>query len=75
MQIVLYNSNAEKNRLNKNGYLKKIIEMDGTLRNTCSVSNPVVNIELNPETVKMNILKKKFFYKKKSISMLSFLTS
>lgn len=60
MHIILYNSNAEKNRLNKNRYLKKIIEMDGTLRNTCSVLNPVVNIELNPETVKMNILKKIF---------------
>ena len=47
MQITLYNSNAEKNRLNKDTFLHRIISMTGTLRESCSVSIPSVVIELD----------------------------
>lgn len=60
MQITLYNSKAEKVRLNKNEYLHKIITMNGTLREACSVSLPSIVVELDPTLLQQNILNKTF---------------
>ncbi|MDD7316764.1 MAG: hypothetical protein PUG55_04985, partial [Bacillales bacterium] len=60
MQITLYNSKSEKNRLNKDEYLHEIIQMTGTLREACSVSLPSIVIELDPSIIQQNIFKKTF---------------
>ena len=52
MKIVLYNSRAEKNRVNKNGYLDKVVELEGTLRAGTSLVNPAVVLELHDEQLK-----------------------
>jgi hypothetical protein len=52
MKIVLYNSKAEKNRVNKNGYLDQIVELEGTLRAGTSLVNPAVVLELHDEQLK-----------------------
>lgn len=49
MKIVLYNSSAEKNRANKDGYLDKIAELEGTLRAGTSLVNPAIMLELRDE--------------------------
>lgn len=52
MTIILYNSNAEKNRVNKNGYLNKIVELEGTLRSGTSLVNPAIVLELHDDQLK-----------------------
>ena len=49
MKILLYNSHAEKNRANKDGYLDKIVELEGTLRSGTSLVNPEIVLELHDE--------------------------
>lgn len=49
MKIILYNSSAEKNRANKDAYLNKIIELDGTLKTGTSLINPAIILELHDE--------------------------
>ena len=60
MQITLYNSNAEKNRLDKDKYLHTIIEMTGILKEACSISLPSIVVELDPSIIQQNILNKTF---------------
>lgn len=45
MKIYLYNYSKERNLVSKGLYLKKTIELDGTLRNECSVINPVIEVQ------------------------------
>lgn len=52
MKIILYNSKAEKNRVNKNGYIEKVVELEGTLRAGTSLVNPAVVLELHDEQLK-----------------------
>lgn len=49
MKIILYNSKAEKNRANKDGYLERIAELEGTLRAGTSLVNPAIVLELCEE--------------------------
>lgn len=46
MELILYNSNSEKNRLDKTNFLKAILTLNGTLRNECSILNPSIQLEL-----------------------------
>lgn len=45
MKIYLYNYSKERNLVSKGLYLTKTIELDGTLRNECSVINPVIEVQ------------------------------
>lgn len=47
MTIVLYNSTAEKDVLNKSGYLTQVSTLTGTLRSGCNVVNPSIIVELD----------------------------
>lgn len=47
MQIILYNSSADKIKLDKSNDLSVILTLIGTLRNTCSILTPSVIIDLN----------------------------
>lgn len=44
--IVLYQNKAEENRVNKSAYLTEIATLSGALRDTCSIINPSIVIEL-----------------------------
>lgn len=46
MKITLYRNSAEKNRVDKTDYLDVSLQINGTLRNQCSVVNPVIQVEL-----------------------------
>lgn len=43
--IELYNNTAESNRLDKTDYLEDVVVLNGTLRDGCSVIDPIVIIE------------------------------
>lgn len=60
MQIELFNNLSESNRVNKSSFLRKITGLNGTLRNACSVVNPSVIIELDPNKLQQSILKHEF---------------
>ena len=47
MNLVLYNSTAENNRVDKSGCLKEVVTLSGTLRNSSSVVNPVITLWLS----------------------------
>ena len=49
MEIVFYQNFAEKNRVNKLRYIFEQLRLDGVLRDACSVRNPVIEIEYNPD--------------------------
>lgn len=49
MKLILYNNFSEKEKLNKS--IVKIIELNGTLRESSSLINPSITIELNPNTL------------------------
>lgn len=49
MKIILYNSSAEKNRVNKGGHLSQIVELEGTLRSGTSLVNPAIVLELHED--------------------------
>lgn len=51
MKIILYNSSAEKNRVDKGGYLYQIVELTGTLRSGTSLVNPAIILELHEESL------------------------
>ena len=44
--VVLYQNKAEENRVNKSAYLTEIATLSGALRDTCSIINPSIVIEL-----------------------------
>ncbi len=52
MNIQLFYNNAENNRVDKTSYLRKIADLNGTLRNETSIINPVITIELNDDIIK-----------------------
>ena len=52
MRIILYNSSAEKNRVNKGGHLSQIVELTGTLRSGTSIVNPAIVLELREDQLK-----------------------
>lgn len=47
MTIVLYNSTAEKEVLNKSGYLTQVSTLTGTLRKECNIVDPRIIVELD----------------------------
>lgn len=47
MTILLYNSTAELNVLNKSGNLTLVTTLTGTLREGCNVRDPQILVELN----------------------------
>lgn len=49
MEIIFYQNFAEKNRVNKLRYIFEQLRLDGVLRDACSVRNPVIKIEYNPD--------------------------
>lgn len=49
MKIILYNSKAEKNRVNKNGYLDQIVELEGTLRSGTFLVSPAIVLGLHED--------------------------
>lgn len=51
MKIILFNSSAEKNRVNKGRHLSQIVELEGTLRSGTSLVNPAIVLELHEETL------------------------
>lgn len=46
MKIILYVNTAENNRVDKESYLEKVIEVDGALRDSSSVITPSIVFEL-----------------------------
>lgn len=46
MKLILYKNKAESNRLDKTDYLEKIYELDGTLRDKCSIISPIIQVQL-----------------------------
>lgn len=46
MEIVLYLSSAEKNRVDKSAFLTKVLELEGSLRDSASLLNPTILLEL-----------------------------
>lgn len=46
MELILYKNKAESNRLDKSDYLEKIYELDGTLRDKCSIISPIIQVQL-----------------------------
>ena len=55
MNINLYNCNCENIRVYKVDYLDTIITLEGYLRETSSVVNPIILIELNPKNLEKYI--------------------
>lgn len=51
MNIILYKSSAESIRLDKSNYITKSIELQGSLRQSTSIINPSIIIELNNANV------------------------
>ena len=47
--ITFYRNYAEPNRVDKSDYLYHITTLQGTLRNECSITDPIITIEYNPE--------------------------
>lgn len=45
MQIDLFNCKAERNRVNKSGFLSSRFTLQGALRDETSVTNPIIMIE------------------------------
>ena len=60
MRLILYNLSSELNRVDKNNYLKHIITMEGVLRETSSILTPSILIELNPELLSQQLIKKTY---------------
>lgn len=46
MKFYLYQCLCENNRLDKRGYLTQLFELDGTLREECSLITPVIQVQL-----------------------------
>lgn len=51
MRIILYNSIAEKNKVNKGSQLSQIVDLEGTLRSGTSLVNPAIILELHEESL------------------------
>lgn len=47
--ITLYRNSAEPNRVDKSDYLYHITTLQGTLRDECSITDPIITVEYNPE--------------------------
>lgn len=47
MRLVLYRNSAEHNRVDKINYLSKVLEVSGFLRESTSIINPQILIEIN----------------------------
>ena len=60
MNIILYVNNSEKNKIGKN--LTNDFSLSGTLRDATNIINPVILIELNEISDKINALKLKHYY-------------
>lgn len=58
MQIDLFNCKAERNRVNKSGFLGSRFTLDGTLKDNTSVTNPIITIEKasNPVSYSYNYM-------------------
>lgn len=56
MELVLYQNSAEKNRVNKAGYLSLMIRLDGYMREITSIVNPSITIELNSKSAESVVL-------------------
>ena len=50
-QLTLYNCTAERNRLNKGGYLEKVVDLQGVIKEDFSLTNPSIVVALDPNTV------------------------
>lgn len=46
MQIVLYQNNAERERVDKSGYLTELFSLSGTLKDDADVTSPIIVIDL-----------------------------
>ena len=46
MRILLYNSTAENNRVDKTNYLEEFLIINGNLREQTSIVNPSIMVEL-----------------------------
>ena len=51
MQLLLYQNSSEKNRVDKTSFLKLIKSLDGTFRQSTSIVNPVVMVEIDYSTL------------------------
>ena len=51
MQIVFYNNTAEMERVDKTNYLNKNFEIFGYLKNSTSIVNPTIVVELKRDVV------------------------
>lgn len=47
MELLLYRSTSEQNRVNKTNYLELITTLNGTLKQATSIVNPIIIIEIN----------------------------
>lgn len=47
MQLLLYRSTSEQNRVNKTNYLELITTLDGTFKQATSIVNPIITIDIN----------------------------
>lgn len=45
MKVILYNNNAERSKVNKTLLLTNPIEYNGTLREECSITNPIIEFQ------------------------------
>ena len=47
MELILYRSNSEQNRVNKTNYLELITTLNGTFKQATSIVNPIITIDIN----------------------------
>jgi Tfp pilus assembly protein PilO len=45
MTITFYNNKSENSRIDKTSYLEEVLSIEGTLRDSCSVTNPVIQVQ------------------------------
>ena len=53
MQIILYNTASENNKINKD-ISTEILTVDGTLKNECAISNPMIRLQATSDIVNAN---------------------
>ena len=68
MQIILYNTASENNKINKD-ISTVILSVDGTLKNECAVSNPTIRLQATADILNANyayipIFKRYYFINK-----------
>lgn len=45
MTITFYNNTSENSRIDKTNYLEEVLSIEGTLRDSCSVTTPIIQVQ------------------------------